>query len=635
MQALARLAGETSTSAAALCSASMRRFIIEVASLTSHYKDRNQMTVFEPEKLVGPLNQKEMKRCILRCGNAAYVFMAKEMDKYRYVNIMIDAATVLNMRIVHSTLSNPFSGFAPLPFRCTPKEGNDWTVEDYTTEISTIITEIISGHCFIPVAICHDRLRAQATAVQNFLKSLARSSNELSGLIADVPCLNHLTNNSFTATISYPAFKAIVDGIEEFAHSIRTREALNVLKRKCPLPPKTRWLYIADTLEFIIRHRKAITEFLRAKGVQGAGLDEEEEQILDDKETTTIPDSVFDLYIIVLPFKLASLCFECEQSRLSDVIPVVRVLQKWLRHVEESKLLRQQESYDFLHCLTAQFFARLKTFLPPETWACWSLTREGRYQLRKKVAGHIVPEESVYDYEDAALKHNEAAFSMKQRLMEAKQWMAEAVEPETGGCVEDLSPAGCDEEMDAEQEEELFAEASISEGPSDERVDETMEGLGDQARLKSELASMEKMTLMQILDFDIMEDAYSLAFDVIKKYFVSIHKDRRWEEAEELFDTWLYRSNFCPSPDLNRESDYEMWRQMTKFDSIKPLACVAFRLITISTSEADVERLISAHRYLTHDRMTNLQPDTLLARLRMRARALTERVLKCREEAHR
>lgn len=101
-----------------------------------------------------------------------------------------------------------------------------------------------------------------------------------------------------------------------------------------------------------------------------------------------------------------------------------------------------------------------------------------------------------------------------------------------------------------------------------------------------------------------------------------------WQEAEELFDTWLYRSDFCPSPDPTQESDYEMWRQMTKFDRMKPLACVAFRLMTISTSEADVERLISAHRYLTHDRMTSLQADTLLARLRMRARALTERVLK-------
>lgn len=36
IQALARVAGETSMSAAALCSTSMRRFIIEVASLTPH-----------------------------------------------------------------------------------------------------------------------------------------------------------------------------------------------------------------------------------------------------------------------------------------------------------------------------------------------------------------------------------------------------------------------------------------------------------------------------------------------------------------------------------------------------------------------------------------------------------------------
>ena len=52
---------------------------------------------------------------------------------------------------------------------------------------------------------------------------------------------------------------------------------------------------------------------------------------------------------------------------------------------------------------------------------------------------------------------------------------------------------------------------------------------------------------------------------------------------------------------------------------------LAFRLISVATSEADVERLISWHRFLVHDRMSRLAPDTLLARLRMKAKALTER----------
>ena len=78
-----------------------------------------------------------------------------------------------------------------------------------------------------------------------------------------------------------------------------------------------------------------------------------------------------------------------------------------------------RESYEFLRQLTAQFIARLKVFLPPETWACWALTREGRYQLRKKVAGYIVARDKVCDYSNPQLKHNEAAWTMKQQVAHA------------------------------------------------------------------------------------------------------------------------------------------------------------------------------------------------------------------------
>ena len=46
---------------------------------------------------------------------------------------------------------------------------------------------------------------------------------------------------------------------------------------------------------------------------------------------------------------------------------------------------------------------------------------------------------------------------------------------------------------------------------------------------------------------------------------------------------------------------------------MKRLCDVALRLITVGTSDADDERLISAHKFLGHDRMTKIGADTLLA----------------------
>lgn len=209
-----------------------------------------------------------------------------------------------------------------------------------------------------------------------------------------------------------------------------------------------------------------------------------------------------------------------------------------------AKVYHRSGEFDSSLGLRAQFFARLKTFLPTEKLG-WSLTRQGRYQLRKKVAGHLAPEGSVYNYENATLKHNDAALSMKQRLMEVAQFMAVSLEPRTDGCVrEQTALVDCEEETEAEQEE-VFPDrtdrTSISAGLFDERVGETMEGIGEQRRLKSKLDSMEQMSVMQMLDFDIMTDAHSRALDVIKRYFVSLHKDRPWQEGE-------YGRPFCPFP---------------------------------------------------------------------------------------
>ena len=125
-------------------------------------------------KLVAKLSRNQLQKSIL--PNSVYIFLAKQMEDYRYVNIMIDA-TVLTMRVVPSTLSNPFSGFAPVPWRCTTKNGNDWTIAEYKTEVNTILAEIASTNAFIPVAVCHDRLRAQSTAIREAIKDLSRTGN--------------------------------------------------------------------------------------------------------------------------------------------------------------------------------------------------------------------------------------------------------------------------------------------------------------------------------------------------------------------------------------------------------------------------------------------------------------------------
>lgn len=74
MQALGSLAGEQAISASALCSPSMRKFIVRIAQITAQYRERNKRNVFQPEKLVAQLSRNELQKSILRAGNSVYIF---------------------------------------------------------------------------------------------------------------------------------------------------------------------------------------------------------------------------------------------------------------------------------------------------------------------------------------------------------------------------------------------------------------------------------------------------------------------------------------------------------------------------------------------------------------------------------
>ena len=78
---------------------------------------------------------------------------------------------------------------------------------------------------------------------------------------------------------------------------------------------------------------------------------------------------------------------------------------------------------------------------------------------------------------------------------------------------------------------------------------------------------------------------------------------------------------------MNAPSDFLSWQEFSKYGQLKIFSIVALILLSIGTNKSDVERLISYHRYLVHDRMNNLSTETLLARLRMRAKAITDNSL--------
>ena len=111
--------------------------------------------------------------------------------------------------------------------------------------------------------------------------------------------------------------------------------------------------------------------------------------------------------------------------------------------------------------------------------------------------------------------------------------------------------------------------------------------------------------------------AYEKALTAVAKFMDILLPDH---SAEEELDKWI----FCDENDrvnqwrASADDDRVLWQNLGKFDEMRAIATVALRIISIGTSESDVERVISMHKYIARDGMTNISANVILARLRLK-----------------
>lgn len=151
-----------------------------------------------------------------------------------------------------------------------------------------------------------------------------------------MPCLNHLLNTAFIHTLSSSAeFQEVISNVTSLCCEIRNIDAILIIGKKCPLAPKTRWIYIHDSLQFIQENSESISTYLRFKFKRYNPMPSEQTELEEWNRQgeiySTIPQVYKDMFIILLPIKLASLAFEYEQSRLPDVIPTIYMIFKCYR----------------------------------------------------------------------------------------------------------------------------------------------------------------------------------------------------------------------------------------------------------------------------------------------------------------
>lgn len=110
---VAEFIGETHLSVSMGASEAMRSFCVNLMRFALDQRDAHPGIHFRPDLLVTGFNARELTHEIVAAGDRAFLYLERSLLKFKFVNVMIDAATVVNMRVVHVTLANPFSGQAP------------------------------------------------------------------------------------------------------------------------------------------------------------------------------------------------------------------------------------------------------------------------------------------------------------------------------------------------------------------------------------------------------------------------------------------------------------------------------------------------------------------------------------------
>lgn len=214
---VAKFVAASSISANVACSPAMAVMIQEVCKIAvDMYRNMRNKSNCVFTEIIDNINTYEIKECIEKVGDESFEILCKELRQIGKVNIMIDAATILNKKVVHSTINNPFSGMTPVPFRTIEKTDSDWGEEEYENEI-------LEGLKFCyelgltPVAICHDRLPAQAIAVKRAIE-MAETIDKKFSLVVDVPCMNHILHNCLINSIKKSQdLRFMINEIDEIA----------------------------------------------------------------------------------------------------------------------------------------------------------------------------------------------------------------------------------------------------------------------------------------------------------------------------------------------------------------------------------------------------------------------------------
>jgi hypothetical protein len=544
--------------------------------------------------LLPSISQMKIGSLIREVGQTRSHEIESHYQSLTFVNLLCDAGTVQSLHTLYALATNPFSNAPPLIVDLVEPDG--FCGEDYSLFFRQTLTSLL-GKDLVICGVIVDHLAAQSLGLHQVIDT---ADNPTVRAIFHVPCFCHSINLVFANTVTVcPFLNSTMDLVSRWEAVFRTHFARRVMgcRPRCPSIPKTRWLYATGPLRWILSHLSDIQsliviyqtdqseETVRARRNQTlailAGSDHDEQfQKMQDALRLLEP--------------LRTLCdrFERRDASLSQVIPYVRQALTAYRDLYSARVLLP-ESYETFKHILSRLIARMATSVPDLCATAYVLSPDGKLEVRMRDQGFSIPRVSA-DEDDQDFPGRRAVHDGERTADD--------------GQIEGEASHGDSESSDDDETEESFE-------TDRDRSDDSVEEVHSYRTLQEQL--LDDGDIEQMLAYPLYEDLMTSAANCIPSLAETLGFSGG--AAFEALHNWIrIPSEVLRFPLLGNQSPDTIWRNAHLYGAWREFSEVAIRIVTLGTSEADVERLISVHRDIASLKSTRYSHSTIRNRLQLR-----------------
>ena len=394
-KAVFEFAARAQLSLQTLSGVEMKHLICSIVKHSCDYIIHSGPQVFDPNTFFPGFSRNTARNKMIKYGMQNNEDHLKNFRIFsKFASFAVDAGTVYKHHMLEFLLCNPSSGYRPEQIYST--EFTESTAENFVQSLEEAV-KCSKKFNFNIVAIVADNVMYQRSPLAHWDANsyINRSEDPSISSLIYIPCCCHIINLCLTQMLKEnKLFKNVAEASNLLATLSRKKKYLNYFNSTAPTIPVTRWLYLFDFTEWIIRNEHKIKYLIQNIDIIITDYDQKQDKygILANIEFIDF----IKINRLLKPLRFLSDSFESDRSTLSCVVPLVEYCAQQIRSLMDFTEIFTADDHQTIKLLYCIFIARFRqTSVPDILCLAYSLTAEGRYSLFLR--GNLPEDEQIQE----------------------------------------------------------------------------------------------------------------------------------------------------------------------------------------------------------------------------------------------